>query len=137
MSPSELKTIRDERKFTEGVLREVESEKYGAGSAGSQMDKDALRRQAQRFAKQEEAYTPRALRGANKDKVAKECKQLESEIKKGMLTVKESRNAANVYKQLAWEKTNSKAIQVWKQMQRRLEPGDPTASNVERLRREG
>lgn len=136
MSPSELKTIKDERKFTENMLRDVDSESYGKGSAGSQMDKEALRRMATRYAKQEDMYTPKALRGANKDKVAKECQKLESEFTKGMLTKEETRDVASVYKHLAWEKKNSSAIQKWKQLQRRLEPGDPSASNIERLRRE-
>ena len=135
MSPSELQVLKDERKFTEGMLRETAQEKYGAGSAGSQMDKEALSRQAKHYAKQEEMYAPRALRGANKDKVAKECKRLEAEFKQGMPTCREMEKSGTAYKQLAWEKRNAQNLQAWKQLQRRLEPGNPMASNVERLRR--
>ena len=135
MSPSELRTLREERQFTEKMLNDTESEQYGAGSRGSQLDKGALKRQANQFAKQEHMYAPKALRGANKDKVAKEAKALERQFMEGMPTREEMTTSATAHKLLNWEKRNGSRVREWKQLQRRLEPGDPTASNVERLRR--
>ena len=136
MSPSELKALRDERSFTNSMLNQAQSENYGAGSRGSQLDRERLSSAAKHYAKQEDAYSPRALRGAHKDKVAKEAAKLENEFKEGMLTQKETETASCAYQQLAWERRNTQKILQWKQLQRRLNPGDPGASNIERLRRE-
>ena len=41
-----------------------------------------------------------------------------------------------VRKHFEWQQRNKEDIKKWKSLQRKLEPRDPTISNIERLRRE-
>lgn len=138
MSPSELQGLREEMHDTENVLKTAEE--YGKGTQASEMlDKGALKRSIKAYDVMINKYTPPKLRGATKDKVAKRAKELAEVIKQGMPTYEEmndlKRHPGAPWKNLNWEKAKAAAINEWKQCQRKLEPGDPTASSIERLRR--
>ncbi len=139
MSPSELQGLKSEEAEIRGVLRQL-SEGAGAGTrAESAIDKGRLRKQAEMYHRKIQEHTPKRATGATKDKLAKEAKRLETQIKQGMPTREEMWNLKKhpgaPHKNLSWEERNQARIQRWKQIQRRLEPGDSTASNIEKLRR--
>ena len=139
MSPSELQGLVQEKNDTNSILRTVEGG-AGAGTRASEMlDKGALKRSVNKYDALIEKHSPKQLRGKSKDAVAKRAKELGEFIKAGMPTHDEmhdlQRHPGTPYKNMKWEKEKAEAIQEWKQCQRRLEPGDPTASTVERLRR--
>lgn len=137
MSPSELQGLKQEMKDTQSILRTAEE--FGHGTRASEMlDKNELKRSVTRYDRMIKHYSPPNLRGAAKDKVAKRAKELGEFIRKGMPTRAEmgdlGEHPGTPYKNLKWEQEKAEAIQEWKQCQRKLEPGDPTASTVERLR---
>ena len=137
MSPSELMSLRQEMKDTEGVLKQAES--YGQGTRASEMlDKNELKRSVNRYDSLIKKHSPKEIKGASKDKMVKRAKELGEFIQEGMPSYDEmmdiGRNPGTPWKNLKWEKEKASAINEWKQCQRRLEPGDPTASVVERLR---
>jgi len=141
LSPSEIQALRSEKNDQERMLKELDSENWGAGTNASQrVDKDALRRQVRQLDKAITDGTPRQIRGATKDKMSKRVKELEGNIVQGMPSHNEmwnlKRNPGAPTKNLNWQKRNAKNIQEYKQIMRQLEPGDPTASNIERLRRD-
>jgi len=137
MSPSELQGLKQERNETKNILKNAES--YGHGTRASEMlDKGELKRSISKYDMMIEKYTPSVLKGKSKDKVAARAKELGEFIREGMPTHNEmmdiQKNPGVPWKNLNWEKSKATAIQEWKQCQRKLEPGDPTASTVERLR---
>ena len=134
LSASEKETLMQEKRELETSLQEMEVEKYGAGSKYS-VNKEMLRTQANRLEEAIREGEAGSLRGANKDKVARMARELEEKIKDGMLTQRQMRDATNAYSHVDWEKRNAQMIHEWKQCQRRLEPCDPSAANIERLRR--
>jgi len=138
MSPSELQGLKQELNETKNILKVAED--YGHGTKASEMlDKGELRRSIKKYDAMIEKYSPKALRGKSKDKVVARAKELGTFIRDGMPTQSEmmdiGKNPGVPWKNLKWEKEKAQAINEWKQYQRRLEPGDPTASTVERLRK--
>lgn len=134
LSVSEKETLKQEANELRAGLREMDAEQFGAGTKHT-VDKAKLRRQAEHLEAAIKEGEAGSLRGAAKDKVYKHSKELAEKIKEGMLSTKEMTNPGNALHHLQWEKKNAKAIHEWKQAQRRLEPNDPGASNIERLRR--
>ena len=133
MSPTELRVLRQELNDTRSVLKTAEN--YGGGTRASEMlDKNALRRNIKKFDELIQKHSPKPVRGAAKDRMAKKAAELSKFIQEGMPTraemndMKEHPGAPT--KNLKWEKDKAKDIVEWKQCQRTLEPGDPTASTV-------
>jgi len=140
MSPSELGALKEEMNDASGVLQTLERDQYGEGTRASEMiDRNALRAQVRKYDALVTKYAPKAIRGATKDKLAKRSKELAQFIQDGMPSFEEMNNLkkhpGTPWKNLNWEKSKAQAIYEWKQCQRRLCPGDPTASSVEMLRR--
>ena len=136
MSASELQGLKEEAKESSSMLKTMEDEGYGKGTRADEMlDKGAIRSNIKKYDMLLDKYRPRKITGKAKDKLASRAQELGAFIQDGMLTREETRDHGMAYKNLAWEQKKAAAIQEWKQCQRRLEPGDPSASNVERLRR--
>ena len=138
MSPSELDNLRQEIQDNKNVLKTAED--YGHGIRASEMlDKGAIKRSIKKYDAMIEKYSPHKMTGATKDKLAKRSKELAEFIKEGMPTREEMMDLKNnpgaPRKNLMWERQKAAAVHEWKQCQRRLEPGDPTSSSIERLRR--
>lgn len=138
-SPSELAEMKRNASENRQILRQMEEERYGAGGRGDGADKEALRKEANRYEKMADDFSPRKLRGGDKDKLAKRAEELREKMSEGMPTYSEMndmrKNPSAPYKNLAWEKRNAENTQEYKQIMRRLEPGDPGAASIERFRR--
>lgn len=139
MSVSELRELRGNKRDIDNTLRMLH-DGTGRGTRAKEMiDEGRLKKQARMYEKKIAQHTPSKVSGVQKDKLAKEAKRLQKEIRQGMPTYDEMWNMKNnpgiPYKNLQWERRNANKIHRWKQIQRQLNPGDPTTSNVERLRR--
>jgi len=143
LSEQELANLRDEKREiseTRATLDGQGMEQYGQGTPASGADRAALERQERALDEAIRAGSPGRVTGMQKDKMAREAAELESKITNGMPTRAEmelpQRYPGAVRKHMMWEQRNTPDIQRWKQLQRQLNPGDPTCSSVERLRRE-
>jgi len=143
LSESELKTLREERKEVQDTLNTVDGargqEKYGEGTPAGNVDRAALNRQDKKLEQAIKDGSPTVLRGGQKDKAVSEAGELESHITDGMPTRDEMQRPLHhpgaVQKHMNWEKRNLHNILRWKQLKRQLNPGDPTTSSVENLRK--
>lgn len=139
LAPSEIKALKSERNEMAGMLKELEEGGFGRGTPASQMDKARIRAQVNLYDRKIEAGTPKQIRGASKDRLVKQAEELAESIKEGMPSRGEMRNLRDnpnaPFKNLDWQKRNGSRITEYKQLMRRLEPGDPGASNIEKLRR--
>jgi len=138
LANSEITSLQEEKRELEAALKEID-DGAGSGTRGGSIDKDALRRQAKAIDQKIEAGSPVNVRGLAKDKMADRAKQLEEQFTVGMPTRDQMRNPGKypgvIRQNYEWQKRNSSAIKEWKQLQRQLEPGDPTMPSQERLRR--
>lgn len=80
-------------------------------------------------------------KGVAKDKLAREAREIEAEIKEHMPTHNEMWAKSGtvemeraVRKNMAFEAKFGDKVRRWKEIQNRLEPDDPLVSNVERIR---
>ena len=139
MSPSELRTLKEDAQMNRHMLKQAESEGYGAGSRGSVMDKAAIEKQARNLEKIAESHAPGKVTGQDRDKLSKRAEELREKLKDGMCSKDEMRDMRNhpdaPIKHLEWERRNGKNTGEYKQIMRRLEPQDPGAASVERFRK--
>lgn len=137
LSQSELDSLLDEKKELEVSLREVESG-TGSGTRGSETDVSRIKAQIKRIEMAIEERTPNNVRGAEKDKLALEEKELEKLIAEGMPTQYEMHHPAKcpgaVRKHLAWNARNKERIERYVRIQRILRPMEP--NSIESLRKE-
>ena len=136
LSPSEVQALKNDQRDMDGMLAEADREQWGDKG---RLDTDALRRQSRKLGHEIEQGTPRKIKAATKDKMAARARELEEIFKQGMPTQDEmwdlKHHPGAPMKNLNWQKRNAKGIAEYKQLQRELEPGDPTASSIEHLRR--
>lgn len=141
LSESELQTLRDERKEVRETLDALEgkgTEKYGDGTPAQGIDRAALNRQDQRLRDAIDRGSPRKVSGLDKDRMVKESEDIENCLKEGMPSYDEMQNPRKHVgadrKELNWQRKNVHNVIRWREIQRTLRPGDPTAGNIERLR---
>ena len=135
LTPSEIKSLKDEKRSAEQTLKELEG--FGSGTKADAIDKAGLSREINHFGKLiHEHEGIGKLKGVTKDKMAKRAKELASTIQQGMPTYDEmnslSKHPGAPVKNLNWERRNAGNINEYKQIMRRI---DPSASSVENLRR--
>lgn len=139
MSQSELASLQSDSNEVKGTLRAIKSGDYGAGRTNERVDRVALERQAKKFDRMIADNSPGRVTKTTKDRLHKRQLELEKSIREGMPSYDEmwdiKRNPGVPRKSLKWEARNSGNIEEYKQIMRQLEPDDPTASSVERLRR--
>ena len=139
MSQSELKALKDESTYNRQMLKQAESEKYGAGTEASGINKAGIEKQAKHYEAKAAQYSAPIIKGAEKDRYAKRAEELRSQISEGMPTRSEMNdvrgNPGAPMKNLQWEKRNAGNIREYKQVMRTLDHHDPMAGSVERFRR--
>ncbi|GEM_PF-3486465 len=136
LSPTERDNLQSEKKDLENTLKDMEG--YGVGTAGDAIDKSAISREISRLGNAIDERTAPTPRAVEKDRLAKEEKDLEEKISTGMPTWyemnKPSRNPGAVRKHMAWVERNKELIKRYKTVQRILRPQDP--KSIESLRKE-
>ena len=139
LTPAELEGFKSEHSEDEANLRALESGKFKGAPYSEAIDKNVLRKRIARYKKIVADHSPARMKGITKDKMAKKARELSERIKEGMPTSNEMedlrKHPGAPHKNLQWERRNARNIQEYKQIMRRLEAGDPTASSIERLRR--
>ena len=141
LSAGEIAALQEEKNEIDSTLNAVDKEQYGSGThVRSSVDRGALKRQRDAVDRVIHEGSAGKISAAQKDKVASRAKELESQFTQGMPTrdemwAKRGEHPGIVRKQKNWEERNSQKIQEWKQLRRQLNPDDPTASNIERLRK--
>jgi len=132
----ERQDIVGQRQEAEATLKFV-NENPAAVAPG--VDKARLKKEIERYDNILHEGTAQKVSGLNKDKLIKEAQRLRDEIKQNMPTREEmdhpAKNPGAVSKHMMWNKRNQKNIEQYKQIQRQIEPDDPTATSVENLRR--
>lgn len=139
LSAGEIAALKEEQQEIDSTLNAVEQQQYGAGARNA-VDRGALKRQRQQVDKMIHEGSAGRISGTTKDKLAARAKELEGKFTAGMPTrdemwAKRGEHPGIVRKQRNWEVRNADPIREWKQIQRQLNPDDPTASNIERLRK--
>jgi hypothetical protein len=134
LSESERVGLEDQKRELEAELKN--EEKYG--KEGIAINTATIQRQIKSIDHAIETRTPGRTRGADKDKLVKEEKELEEKISAGMPTDYEmrqpNRNPGAVRKHMNWDKRNVENINRYRQIQRILRPGEP--KSIENLRKE-
>lgn len=138
MTPGELADIEGLKNEAEATLKHVEE--HQITGAGEMVDKQRLKQEIARYDAIIHEGTPAKVRGINKDKLTEEARSLETEMQKYMPTREEmdhpERNPGAVRKHMKWGDKNQQNIQRYKEIMRTLEPEDPTATSIDKLRRE-
>jgi len=138
MTLGERTDIQGLKKETEANLRFLE-ENPGV-SRGDSVSKDRMKKEIKRYDQILHEGAPVAPRGSNKDALVKEARQLEEQMRVNMPTREQmdhpAKNPGAIHKHLKWSKENDPRVRRYKEIQRRLEPEDPTAMDVEKLRRD-
>jgi len=136
LSQREIDGLEEEKRELESTLHE--SNEYGKGTSAEQADKTKLKSEINRLGAAIHHGSPGKTRGADKDKLAKEEKELEDIISEGMPTWYEmhqpTKNPGAVRKHMAWNNRNKNNINRYKQIQRILRPLE--SKSIEVLRKE-
>lgn len=138
LSVSEINELRNERREIQETIKDVEEGRVGAGTRAAQIDVGRLKKEEEYLGRAIEQGSPQVFKGVSKDKAHERSKQLEEQIRENMPNRSEMRdpvrNPGAIMKNVAWEKNNAERIREWRSLQRSLNPHDPTATSVERLR---
>jgi hypothetical protein len=135
LSQSEVASLEDEKQELEEQLRQTE---YGAGTPAAQIDKTVIQRQIDRVNTAIAEGAAPKVRGIDKDKLAKEEKELEEQLADGMPTRYEMDHPAKcpgaVRKHINWEARNRERIERYRYVQAVLHPEAP--KSIEQLRKD-
>jgi hypothetical protein len=138
MTIGERQDIAGLKAEAEATLRHAEE--HNLGGQGAMIDKGRLKAEINRYDQILHEGAPQKVRGGSKDKLAKEAESLQHEMQKYMPTREEmnhpERNPGAVQKHIQWEERNKKNIHRYKEVMRTLEPHDPTATSIDKLRRD-
>lgn len=134
LSPSEKAALAEEKAELNETIDAMSK------GHGKNIDVAAMKRQRDHYDQMIHDGSAGRMTGATKDKLSARAKELEGQFTSGMPTrdemwAKRGEHPGIVRKQMGWEKRNAGSVQEWKQIQRRLEPDNPTASNIERFRK--
>jgi hypothetical protein len=138
LSHGELQDVRGLKQDAEATLRHIEE---NPGTARSEtVNKAGLKKQIDYYDQVIHDGMPKTPRsGVQKDALAKEAKELAEKMKEGMPTRAEmdhpSKNPGAIRKHIQWAQRNDDNVRRYREIMRRLDPQDPTSSDVERLRR--
>jgi len=139
LASSALSDLKREKQEIEGTIKAIESEGVGDGTRGrAAIDVDRLKSEVKYLDTQIREGSAPDVRGKQKDDIHREAEELGKKIQEGMPTYDEMQNPAKnpgaIQKNRNWERDKQHLVLRWKNLMRILEPNDPTASNVERLR---
>lgn len=135
---SEIDELKDEKRDREENLRFIEE---NPGSERAQLlDKGKLRNERDYFDEVIHENSPSKVRGQRKDSLASEAEEIRKSFSSDMPTKHEMDFPADhpgvIWKHINWSKKNDKHIRRYKEIMRHLEPHDPTATDIERFRKE-
>ena len=134
----EREDLKGQRQEAEATLKYL-AENPGA-SRGDVVDKSILKREIDKYDAILAENSPNVPRGTNKDRMVARARELEGIMQKNLPSREQmdhpARNPGAIRKHMLWDKANAANIQEYKEIQRRLEPEDPTATDIEKLRRE-
>lgn len=138
LSIGERDDIKGLKQEAEATLRHLEA---NPGTArDDSIDKSKLKREIEQYNNILSNNGPTEARGLNKDRMVARARELSEKLQINMPTREQmdhpARNPGAVRKHLIWSKNNEGMIREYKELQRRLEPDDPTATDLEKLRRE-
>jgi len=136
LSQGEVENIKGLKQEAESNLREAKQ--YGVGTSATGIDQSKIIAEIKHYDKVlAEGVAPK-VRGSVKDDMRTEAKALQEKMQQGMPTRYEMDNPGRcpgaVHKHLNWMKRNDSNVARFKEIQRTLEPEDPTATDIERLR---
>jgi hypothetical protein len=132
LRPAQVQELNDEKVVLENTLR---------GDFGYQIqDRGAAVRKLRNIDKMLADQAPEELTGPEKDKLAKEEKELREQVTYGMLSKEEMRKnpPTAVDRHIRWEAGNKKKIDRWKNIRLQLNAGtqDRDVANLEQYRPE-
>lgn len=138
LSVSEVKAIQDLKADAEDRLKAA-GEGWGTGTARSSVDTEGIKREIQQYDGALKRGAAPKTTGRQRDALVNEAKELEAVIKEGMPTRRMMEKPED-YGEMAtinlrWQRRTAPAVARWKQIQRTLDPNNPDAAYLERLRR--
>ena len=141
LSQSELDGLKEEKRELEAALKDAESGEYGKGTrAAGAVDTAAMKRQIARLDKAIHDGQAPKVSGIEKDDLIKEANEIRERLKIGLPTRFEMDHPAKapgaVGKHLNWQARNAKDIKRYREIMQTIEPDDPTATDIEKLRLE-
>lgn len=143
---------KEDRTYTHGELADIDGQineidgqiKEAENNPGRsrQVNVPALKKQREYLDMVRHENAPKAPRSTvKKDGMWKRARELEKILQDGMPTKEEMAHPAShpgaVHKHLNWDKRNEGNIREYKEIMRNLSPQDPTAMDLERLRKVG
>jgi len=138
LSQGERESIVGLKQEAESNLREAKQ--YGAGTQATGIDQSKIVAEIKHYDKVLAEGTAPKVRGSVKDEMRAEVKELQAKLQAGLPTRYEMDNPGRcpgaVHKHLNWMKRNDSNVARFREIQRTLEPDDPTATDIERLRTE-
>ena len=138
LTEGEKQDIMGQRQEVQSTLNQVQN--YGAGTGAEGIDRANLQKKIEHYDKILDDGKATRVRGTKKDDMIKRAEYLAVELKKGMPTRREMDHPAKcpgaVHKHLNWNERNKGNIKEYKNIQRTLEPQDPTAVDLEKFRKE-
>lgn len=135
LTPATRKHLEEKINENEALLKSAEKGTY---QKQSQIDTGQVKRNIKKDKTTLEANAPAKFSGgAEKDKEHRRAQELAEKIKIGMPTDSEMKMCppGMIGRHMKWSRENKEAIAEYKGIQRRLEPENPNAANIERLRR--
>ena len=133
LSPSEVQSLNEEKRELETTVREIED-----GAGDGRVDAARLRKEIDRLDNVIGDGSPEKTTGTQRDRLAKEERDLEERISLGMPTRDEmtrpTKNPGAIRKHMEWCKRNQVNIERYVQIQRTLRPFEP--KSIEVLRKE-
>ena len=138
LGAGEKADIASQRQEAEATLKQLDN--YGKGTQASGINKSKLQAEIAHYDQVLKDGSAPSVRSGTKDALAREAKELQGQLKDGMPSRHEmdhpARHPGAVHKHLNWVGRNKENIKRYKEIQKTLEPQDPTAVDLERLRRE-
>lgn len=138
MHPSDREVIMEQANAMKEQLAIIKSRDV---SAADVLDQGVLKRQLDQKERALEQDDKLIARGVQKDKLAREAAELESELRQAMcsrneLWVKSGTMDSEkaIAKQMAFERSHGEKARRWQEIQSRLEPDDPMNCSMERIR---
>lgn len=134
----EIQGLKEEKGEIDATLRFLKENPGTSREDG--VNKVALLKKAEYLEQCITDGTPPVVRGANKDRMVQEAEELKNKMRENMPTREEmdhpGKNPGAIAKHIKWLQRNDTHVRRYKDIQRTLEPDDPTACDIERLRKE-
>lgn len=139
LHPDDRSSIQEQADAIKDQIRSIDSRETQIGETLDRGLLDRQLRKKEEILDRDERLRPKTA--AEKDKMMRRAKELEAQIRKEMPSYNEMWRKPGtvemehaIRKHQAFEAKQGQAVREWKDIQNRLEPDDPSAGNIERLR---